>query len=402
MAAELETHCVLGAPPRHGQSEAHERSQKDGSGRRSCLQMKALLRSKLVWIVAIVVVALLVVRAMLPIWVRDYVNRKLSETEGYRGHVAEVDLHLWRGAYSIHQIEIKKTSGKVPVPFFSAPVIDLSVEWKALFHGALVGEVNFERPKINLVNAASKANSQAPLDEPWTQKVRELFPLRINRFTVNEGEVHYRDYGKSPDVDLVLDQLDIVATNLTNSRKLSETLNANIEIKGRPLRNGSFKSEINLDPYAAKPTFAMKSELEGLPLVSLNEFAKAYARITFEKGTLRVATEMNSKQGNFRGYIEPVFDNMAIFDPTEDTESPIDFIWQGIVGGITRIVRNHPKDRFGTKVPISGSFDDPAPAVMDTVFNVLRNAFVKAFEGRLGNDDIDLDKVQQDPDTKGK
>lgn len=35
---------------------------------------------------------------------------------------------------------------------------------------------------------------------------------------------------------------------------------------------------------------------------------------------------------------------------------------------------------------------------MGTVFNVLRNAFVKAFEGKL---DIDLEKVKQDPDTKG-
>jgi hypothetical protein len=51
-------------------------------------------------------------------------------------------------------------------------------------------------------------------------------------------------------------------------------------------------------------------------------------------------------------------------------------------------------------VPISGSFDNPSPAILDTVFNVLRNAFVKAFEGKLGNEDIDLEKVKQDPDTK--
>ena len=36
------------------------------------------------------------------------------------------------------------------------------------------------------------------------------------------------------------------------------------------------------------------------------------------------------------------------------------------------------------------------PPIMETVFNVFRNAFVKAFEGKLSNDDIDLEKVQQD------
>lgn len=362
--------------------------------------MKTLLRSKLLWVLVILVVALIVVRAMLPIWVRDYVNRKLSEIEGYRGRITEVDIHLWRGAYSIRGVKIEKTTGNVPVPFFAAPTVDLSVEWKALFQGALVGEIHFEQPQMNLVNGASKKTDQAALDEPWTDKVRQLFPLRINRFTVRGGEVHYRDFNKKPAVDIEVDQIQIVAKNLTNSAKLSETLNAEIEVAGRPLRSGQLKANIDLNPYAAKPTFAAELEVESLPLVKLNDFAKAYGGITFEEGTLKVALAMKSEQGRFKGFIEPVFDKMAIFDPSEDTESPIDFIWQGIVGGLTRIIRNHPKDRFGTKVPISGSFDDPAPAVMDTVFNVFRNAFVQAFKGELGNSDIDLEEIQKSSETK--
>src|SRR3954454_11528192 len=85
-------------------------------------------------------IVLVIIRALLPFWVRDYVNRKLSEIPGYRAHVAAVTLHLWRGAYQIHNIDIKKTNGKVPVPFFSAPLVDLSVQWHALiFEGAAVG-----------------------------------------------------------------------------------------------------------------------------------------------------------------------------------------------------------------------------------------------------------------------
>ena len=51
---------------------------------------------------------------------------------------------------------------------------------------------------------------------------------------------------------------------------------------------------------------------------------------------------------------------------------------------------------------MSGSFDDPAPAVMDTVFNVFKNAFVKAFGGTLKNDDIDLQEIQESSETKPK
>jgi uncharacterized protein involved in outer membrane biogenesis len=364
--------------------------------------MKALLRSKLLWVLVVLVVALIVARAMLPIWVRDYGNRKLNEMEDYRGSIAEVDFHLWRGAYSLRGIKIEKTTGNIPVPFFSAPTVDLSVEWKALFDGAFVGEIHFEKPQLNFVNGASKATTQVGLDKPWTDKIRELFPLKINRATVSGGEIHYRDFNKKPKVDVEIDQVRMVATNLTNSRKLSETLNAEVEIAARPLKSGQLKANIDMDPYAAKPTFSSELEISGVPLVKLNDFAKAYAGITFEEGTLKIAVAMKSEQGKFRGYVEPVFDKMVIFDPKEDTESPIDFIWQGIVGGLTRIIRNHPKDRFGTKVPISGSFDDPAPAVMETVWNVFRNAFVKAFEGTLKNDDIDLEEIQQSSETKKK
>ena len=354
---------------------------------------KSIWRRWWVWTVLVLVAAILVVHTMLAIWVRDYVNRKLSEMDEYRGHVDAVTLHLWRGAYAIHNVKIEKTTGKVPVPFFSAPLVDLSVEWHALFNGSLVAEIDFYRPRMNFVNAPSKANSQVGVDKPWTDKIRQLFPLKINRFAVHGGEVHYCDFSKKPDVDVVIDRVQMVATNLTNSKKLSKTLNANIEIEGRPLREGDLRSKIDLDPYAAKPTFSTQLEISEIPLVKLNDFAKAYAGITFEKGTLRVATEMDAKNGSFTGYVEPVFDQMAIFDPAHDTESPIDLIWQGIVGGLTRIIRNHPKDRFGTRVPLTGSFDDPAPEVLTTVFNVFRNAFIRAFEGKLSDENIDLPKV---------
>jgi hypothetical protein len=85
-----------------------------------------------------------------------------------------------------------------------------------------------------------------------------------------------------------------------------------------------------------------------------------------------------------------------IFDPAHDSDNPIDFVWQGIVGGLTRIIRNHPKDRFVTRVPLAGNFDDPTPDVMTTIVNVFKNAFIKAFERKLENENIELPKVDKE------
>ena len=38
---------------------------------------------------------------------------------GYQGKVGEIDVHLWRGAYSIRDVRLVKMTGNVPVPFFS-------------------------------------------------------------------------------------------------------------------------------------------------------------------------------------------------------------------------------------------------------------------------------------------
>ncbi|HEY0456869.1 MAG TPA: hypothetical protein VGE41_10875, partial [Verrucomicrobiae bacterium] len=57
-----------------------------------------------------------VARALMPWAVRDYVNRTLDRNPLYAGTIGPVHIHLWRGAYSIDDIRISKTTGALPVP----------------------------------------------------------------------------------------------------------------------------------------------------------------------------------------------------------------------------------------------------------------------------------------------
>src|SRR5438552_14998603 len=347
--------------------------------------MKSVAKRWWFWLLIVIAVAFVIVHAYLALWVRDYVNRKLSEIPGYRAHVAAVTLHLWRGAYQIHDIDIKKTSGKVPVPFFSAPLVDLSVQWHALiFEHTAVGNIEIHRAKMNLVNGPTPETRQVEVDAPWAEKIKQLYPLKINRFAVHDGEIHYRDYAREPAEDLPFDRVEMVGTNFTNSKKLSKNLIADIRIEGRPLRAGDARAQISLDPYAARPTFAFNLEVKELPLVRMNDFAQAHGGFTFKEGTFKMAMEANAKEGSYQGYVEPVFDHMVIFNE-QSAQNPGKFVWEAILGALTEIVRNHPKDRFGTKAPFSGTFEQPQPDIIATIFNALRNPFVQAFEGKLEN-----------------
>ena len=118
-------------------------------------------------------------------------QRQLAALDSYDGHVGDIDIHLWRGAYSIDDIEIVKTGASRPVPFFRADRIDLSVEWRSLFRGSIVSEASFFGPEVNLVQGKTAADSQLGKEENWNARLEEMFPFRFNTIDVTDGTVRF-------------------------------------------------------------------------------------------------------------------------------------------------------------------------------------------------------------------
>jgi hypothetical protein len=334
----------------------------------------------------VLVLLLVAARLALPHVVKRYVNQKLAEIPNYRARIADVDIHLWRGAYSIQGIDVVKTNGKVPVPFFSTPNADLSVQWKELFHGALVGEIELQSPKLNFVAGPTEATSQTSIDARWQDRVRELFPLRINRFEVFDGEIHYRDLHSEPKVDLEIGRVHMVARNLTNSREISRTLAATIDVEGRPLETASLKGHVELDPYRERPTFDASVKLENAELTKFNDYLKAYGNFDVQQGRLDVYAEVAAADGKFRGYVKPLVEDLDIVDWDEETDSWLQKAWEGVVATVAGLFQNHPRDRWGTVVSFAGDFDNPTYSLWGVVSEILRNTFIRALPKGLEGD----------------
>ena len=125
--------------------------------------------------IAALVLVLIAMHIALPYLVRNYLNDKLADMGDYRGQVTDVDLAWWRGAYKINGLTIVKTSGKVPVPFLDAPLIDLSVSWHSLWSDrAVVAEVTFVRPELNFVDGGSRQASQSGAGTNWHEQLEKL------------------------------------------------------------------------------------------------------------------------------------------------------------------------------------------------------------------------------------
>ncbi len=339
----------------------------------------------ILWSLLIVLSALVALRIALPSIVKSYVNTTLAALPGYRGHIDGVGIALWRGAYVITGLKIETVAENIPVPFFSVRQINLSIEWPALFHGSVVGVVEFIDPKINFVQGQSEKDSQSGKGADFTGTLRKLFPFRINRFDVKNGEVHFMTFHTKPNVDIHLDRLSLHATNLTNSSRLSKSLAASIDAQGTAMETGQLKGHLDIDPYAVQPTFKLTVQLQKVDLPKLNAFFNAYAAVDVASGTFEMYSEVTAADGKFTGYVKPLFADMHIADLKKDEKNPFRVIWAFLVQVVTTVFTNRSTDKLGTEIPISGTFDNPKANILSTIGGILKNAFILALQPGFKN-----------------
>ncbi len=357
--------------------------------------MPSARRKRTGWIVLGSVILLLVgLRLALPEIVKRYVNHLLATNPDYHGHVEDIDIALLAGAYSIHDLVMTKVGGTSPLPFLDIDTIHLSVEWKALFDGALVAEVELHRPRINFVNGATEASDQSGKETDWRDQVKGLVPLDINRFAIYDGDVHYVEYKSAkatkPTVDLRLAELRVEAYNLTNSQDLAGSLIATVDASARPMDLGQLQLHAAVDPYADTPTFDLDAKLQAVPVTRLNDFIKTHALVDVEAGTLEVYAELAAAKGRFDGYVKPMFTGMKVLDlekeVEEDRDGPLRIAWEAIVGGAKGVLQNDETGRVALKVPLSGELDDPEVGAWAAVFSAVENAFIEALFRGLDNE----------------
>ncbi len=342
------------------------------------------MKKKYVIFLAIVVFLVALRLALEPI-VEHYVNTSLDDIEGYSGSISDVDINLYRGAYQINGLQLFVTDNDVQEPLLSIDTMDLSVHWKSLLEGSVVGEVILTNPVVNFVVAYDSSDTtqdQTGEDVAWQEQLKNYMPLTVNRFEIKQGNITYRDPTMDPSVDARIQQLDLVATNISNVEDTSY-LPASLEATAVTIGGGEMDLDMQIDFLREIPNLRADFKLNHVDLTQLNDFIQAYANFDVQKGSFTLVSELAIDSSQISGYVKPFFENLDVFDFKEDVVKDKGFfgkVWEAFVGVGAEVLENQPRDAIATKVPIQGSLDNPDPNVSVTVFNVLRNAFVNAIE----------------------
>ncbi|WP_373516382.1 DUF748 domain-containing protein [Pricia sp.] len=352
------------------------------------------------YIVPVTIIAILLLcRLLLPFMVKNYVNGVLADIPGYYGQVADIDIALIRGAYTIDGLYLNKVNAGSQVPYLDFEKTDISVQWKSLFDGKIVSEVIMTRPKLIYVfEDQQDSTGTEPEVEDWSKALTDLVPIDINQLEIIDGAAAFVELQADPNIDLNLKNINLIATNLRNVVQKERTLPSEVHATAISIGDGNMKLDGKMNLVKQIPDMDIAFSLEGANATALNDFTKHYAEIDFESGTFEVFGEVAIADGFLKGSIKPILKNGKLLGKEDGF---LETLWEGFVGFFKFVLKNQRNDTLATKVPLEGDLNNVGTKMWPTVTNIFQNAWIKAFEGVV-DDDIDFKDAEAGADKVDK
>jgi hypothetical protein len=347
-------------------------------------------------IVLIILLILIVLRLFLPAIVLHFANKALANIPGYYGYIEDIDIALYRGAYQINNMYLNKVDAKTSkqTDFFRTKSIDLSIHWHALFHGRLVGELVFDSPDLIFTKNKTELSDVKKDTNDFRKLLKDFMPLKVNRWEINNGSIHYVDKSSSPQVDISFQNIYALAQNLRNVDDKKTLLPSTVTAHATAYEGTAFL-DMKVNVLSERSTFDLNAEVKNTNLVKLNDFFKAYGNFDVNKGTLSLYTEFAAKGGKYNGYLKPVIKDLDVLGPEDKNDGFLHKIYEGLVGTAGKILENPKEDQVATKIPVHGEFGKSHANTLEAIWELLKNAFIRALMPAIDNK-ININSVDKE------
>jgi hypothetical protein len=122
---------------------------------------------------------------------------------------------------------------------------------------------------------------------------------------------------------------------------------------------------------------------------ALNPLLRAYGKFDVVQGLFSVYMEMRVKNRAVQGYVKPLLRQLDVYDAGQDqAKGMFQKLYEAVVGGVSEILENIPRNEVATKVALAGPLENPQASTWQALVNLIQNAFFRAilpgFERDLG------------------
>jgi hypothetical protein len=167
--------------------------------------------------------------------------------------------------------------------------------------------------------------------------------------------------------------------SLTNLSSLPTGETAVAEVSGKFMGSGPASLSFKLLPARPGPDFDMAVRIDEADLRTMNDLLRAHGKFDVVAGRFSLYTELHAKNRQIAGYVKPLFQDMQVYDPAQDRDKgALRKAYEAVVGSVSKVLQNRPRDEIATKVDLSGRLDNPNASIIDTVVGLVQNAFFKA------------------------
>lgn len=356
-------------------TEKKQEEAQENKNDKTLRKKKRRKRRLIIW--GSIVLVLIGVRIWLPYYIKNELVASINAVEGYSCKLDDVDLELYRGGLILEGLEIYVTVNEVEEPYVVVPRADISVDWSAAFSGSLVGEILVESPHLYFSDGESEEDDQVG-DASWTEPIIDFIPLKINEFVITDGIAEFENKDSKSGAKVDLHDINLTITNLRNTNQDNDSLPSTVKLTSKIYKQGDLTINGRLNILREVPDMDLDIQAKDIDLRQLNPLWETYASLDFESGTFALASEFVMRDSKINGYLKPILDDVSIFNFKEEGTF-LNKSWQAFAGFALEITENQKFDRSASKVPFSGTYEDPDFDILTTVLNVFKNALFQAY-----------------------
>jgi hypothetical protein len=231
---------------------------------------------------------------------------------------------------------------------------------------------------VHTPSQAGVAKKTAVTTEHATREAarREDMVLRVEDFRVTGSTFALVNKTVTPPVRMFLADTEVHVRNVSN--RLEEGV-GRIDVRGKFMGSGPTKVVANLRPEKSGPDFDVEIAIENTDMTRMNDLLRAYGKFDVVQGNFSFYSEIRVKNGQVAGYVKPLFSDVKAYDPAQDRDKGfVRRLYERVIGGLSKVLKNVPRKEVATKVDISGPLGAPQTGTFQAIARLIENAFFRA------------------------
>jgi uncharacterized protein DUF748 len=199
---------------------------------------------------------------------------------------------------------------------------------------------------------------------------------KIDELRVVQGTFGFVNKAVTHPYRIFLTDTELIVANLSNHKSHGP---AKARLKGKFMGTGTAVADTTFRAETAAPAFDLSMRIDDVEMPSMNDLFRAYGKFDVAEGRFFFYSELSVHDGAIHGYVKPFFKDMVVYDPRQDKDkSFVKKMYERVVGGVGRILKNRPHEEVATKTDISGPLENPKVGTIQAIVKLIQNAFFKA------------------------